>query len=69
MILMATSILMRGFYVQCAGEGALYGVDINTGGIIDTFGSFVWEPSVVKVSSLQFEINFFEVVLPLVTTA
>ena len=32
-----------------SGEGALYGVDINTGGIIDTYASFVWEPSVVKV--------------------
>lgn len=42
---------MQRFCTQCAGEGALYGVDINTGGIIDTFSSFVWEPSVVKVSS------------------
>lgn len=24
-------------------------MDINTGGIIDTYASFVWEPSVVKV--------------------
>ena len=32
------------------GEGAVFGVDINSGGIIDTFSNFVWEPSVVKVS-------------------
>lgn len=31
------------------GEGAPYGVDINTGGIADSFANFVWEPSVVKV--------------------
>lgn len=31
------------------GEGALYGVDINVGGILDSFANFVWEPSVVKV--------------------
>lgn len=26
-----------------------YGVDVNTGGIADSFANFVWEPSVVKV--------------------
>jgi hypothetical protein len=30
-------------------EGANYGVDINTGGIADSFANFVWEPAVVKV--------------------
>lgn len=33
----------------CVGEGALYGVDINTGGIADSYANFVWEPAVVKV--------------------
>lgn len=42
-------VLIR-FCFRCAGEGALYGVDINSGGITDTYASFVWEPSVVKVS-------------------
>jgi len=32
-----------------SGEGANYGVDINTGGIADSFANFVWEPAVVKV--------------------
>lgn len=32
-----------------AGEGAPYGVDINTGGIADSYANFVWEPAVVKV--------------------
>lgn len=31
------------------GEGGLFGVDINTGGIADSFANFVWEPAVVKV--------------------
>ena len=36
------------------GEGAPYGVDINTGGIADSFANFVWEPAVVKVSISSF---------------
>jgi T-complex protein 1 subunit eta len=47
----ATDVLnkLRQKHALASGEGALYGVDINTGGIIDTYASFVWEPSVVKV--------------------
>ena len=33
----------------CAGEGALFGVDLTNGGIVDTYANFVWEPAVVKV--------------------
>lgn len=33
--------------------GANYGVDINTGGIADSFANFVWEPAVVKVIGLS----------------
>ena len=36
------------------GDGANYGVDINTGGIADSFANFVWEPAVVKVIVLSF---------------
>ena len=32
-----------------SGEGANYGVDINTGGMAESFSNFVWEPAVVKV--------------------
>ncbi|KAF9595218.1 hypothetical protein IFM89_037816 [Coptis chinensis] len=35
------------------GESARYGVDINTGGIIDTFANFVWEPAVVKINAIN----------------
>ncbi|KAF9601498.1 hypothetical protein IFM89_020265 [Coptis chinensis] len=30
-----------------------FGVDINTGGIIDTFANFVWEPTVVKINAIN----------------
>jgi len=33
--------------------GARFGVDVNTGGVVDTFGAFVWEPSLVKINALQ----------------
>ncbi|ERN08522.1 hypothetical protein AMTR_s01321p00004050, partial [Amborella trichopoda] len=36
-----------------SGEGACYGVDINTGGITYTFANFVWEPTVVKISAIN----------------
>jgi hypothetical protein len=29
------------------------GVDVNTGGVVDTYNAFVWEPSLVKVNALQ----------------
>jgi T-complex protein 1 subunit eta len=33
--------------------GARFGVDVNTGGVVDTFGAFVWEPALVKINALQ----------------
>lgn len=36
-------------------------MDINTGGIADSFANFVWEPAVVKVS---FNFRFFAVSVP-----
>ncbi|KAF6136370.1 hypothetical protein GIB67_028060 [Kingdonia uniflora] len=35
------------------GKGALYGVDVNNGGITDSFVNFVWEPAVVKINALN----------------
>lgn len=34
------------------GEGRLFGVDVNNGGIVNTYANFVWEPSLVKVNAL-----------------
>eukprot|EP00250_Pteridium_aquilinum_P029667 c39928_g1_i1 orf=514-2196(-) len=51
----ATDVLnkLRQKHATGTGEGALFGVDINNGGIIDTFANFVWEPSVVKINAIN----------------
>ena len=36
-----------------SGGGAYFGVDINTGGIADSFANFVWEPSLVKLNAIN----------------
>ncbi|XP_073307606.1 T-complex protein 1 subunit eta-like [Primulina huaijiensis] len=36
-----------------SGEGGPYGVDINTGGIADSFTNFIWEPPVVKIHAIN----------------
>lgn len=33
-------------------EGRWFGVDIKSGGIINTFDSFIWEPSLVKINAI-----------------
>ncbi|EFJ16712.1 hypothetical protein SELMODRAFT_168086 [Selaginella moellendorffii] len=50
----ATDVLnkLRQKHALPSGEGALYGVDINTGGITDTYANFVWEPAVVKINAI-----------------
>jgi T-complex protein 1 subunit eta len=30
-----------------------YGVDVNTGGVVNTFDAFVWEPALVKLNAIQ----------------
>ncbi|PON98400.1 T-complex protein 1, eta subunit [Trema orientale] len=51
----ATDVLnkLRQKHALPSGEGAPYGVDINTGGIADSFANFVWEPSVVKINAIN----------------
>lgn len=29
-----------------------FGVDVNSGGVVDTFAAFVWEPSLVKINAI-----------------
>lgn len=50
----ATDVLnkLRQKHAAPDGSGALYGVNINTGGITDTYASFVWEPAVVKINAI-----------------
>ena len=35
------------------GEGVNFGLDVNTGGIIDTYAKFIWEPSLVKINAIS----------------
>nr|GLL31577.1 T-complex protein 1 subunit eta-like [Ipomoea trifida] len=51
----ATDVLnkLRQKHALPSGEGAPYGVDINTGGIANSFANFVWEPSVVKINAIN----------------
>ncbi|KAH9742650.1 T-complex protein 1 subunit eta [Citrus sinensis] len=51
----ATDVLnkLRQKHALPTGEGAPYGVDINTGGIADSFANFVWEPAVVKINAIN----------------
>ncbi|CAK9184635.1 unnamed protein product [Ilex paraguariensis] len=51
----ATDVLnkLRQKHALPSGEGAPFGVDINTGGIADSFANFVWEPSVVKINAIN----------------
>ncbi|KAF6164317.1 hypothetical protein GIB67_029200 [Kingdonia uniflora] len=39
-------------HVLPSGEDPLYGVDVNIGGITDSFANFIWEPAVVKINVL-----------------
>ncbi|KAL2612882.1 hypothetical protein R1flu_024574 [Riccia fluitans] len=48
----ATDVLNKLRHKHSLSTGALFGVDINTGGIVDTYASFVWEPSVVKINAI-----------------
>ncbi|GAB4845277.1 T-complex protein 1 subunit eta [Ancistrocladus abbreviatus] len=51
----ATDVLnkLRQKHALPSGEGANYGVDIDTGGIADSFANFVWEPAVVKINAIN----------------
>ncbi|KAL1807893.1 hypothetical protein ACET3Z_024883 [Daucus carota] len=51
----ATDVLnkLRQKHALASGEGALYGVDINIGGIADSYANFVWEPAVVKINAIN----------------
>lgn len=50
----ATDVLnmLRQKHAAADGAGKNFGVDVNTGGVVDTFDAFVWEPSLVKVNAL-----------------
>jgi len=50
----ATDVLnkLRQKHALGNGEGVNFGVDVNTGGIMDTYEAFIWEPSLVKINAI-----------------
>ncbi|GLC39460.1 T-complex protein 1 subunit eta [Pleodorina starrii] len=51
----ATDVLnqLRQKHALADGSGKNFGVDVNTGGVCDTYKSFVWEPALVKINAIQ----------------
>ncbi|KAG2487549.1 hypothetical protein HYH03_013828 [Edaphochlamys debaryana] len=51
----ATDVLnqLRNKHAAADGSGKNFGVDVNTGGVCDTFDAFVWEPALVKINAIQ----------------
>eukprot|EP00955_Chlamydomonas_euryale_P109897 365965-Chlamydomonas_euryale.AAC.9 len=50
----ATDVLnkLRQKHAANDGSGRNFGVDVNTGGVVDTYDAFVWEPSLVKLNAI-----------------
>ena len=50
----ATDVLnkLRQKHALAGGEGANFGVDVNTGGVIDAYEAFIWEPALVKINAI-----------------
>lgn len=50
----ATDVLnkLRQKHALKDGSGASAGIDVNTGGVVNTFDAYVWEPSVVKINAI-----------------
>lgn len=51
----ATDMLnkLRQKHALVDGSGKYFGVDVNTGGVVNTFDAFVWEPALVKLNAIQ----------------
>ncbi len=45
--------LLRQKHAAADGSGRNFGVDVNTGGVVDTFEAFVWEPTLVKMNAIK----------------
>ncbi|KAL4458807.1 hypothetical protein ABPG75_013672 [Micractinium tetrahymenae] len=50
----ATDVLnkLRQKHAAADGSGANFGIDVNTGGVVDTYAAFVWEPALVKINAI-----------------
>ncbi|GFR39923.1 hypothetical protein Agub_g431 [Astrephomene gubernaculifera] len=51
----ATDVLnqLRQKHALADGSGKNFGMDVNTGGVCDTYEAFVWEPALVKINAIQ----------------
>ncbi|KAG2449082.1 hypothetical protein HYH02_005831 [Chlamydomonas schloesseri] len=51
----ATDVLnqLRHKHALADGSGRNFGMDVNTGGVCDTYNAFVWEPALVKINAIQ----------------
>ncbi|KAI8466230.1 MAG: chaperonin complex component [Monoraphidium minutum] len=51
----ATDVLnkLRQKHALPDGSGKDFGVDVNNGGVCNTFDAFVWEPALVKINAIQ----------------
>jgi T-complex protein 1 subunit eta len=45
--------LLTSWLLRCCCALQFYGVDVNTGGVVNTFDAFVWEPALVKLNAIQ----------------
>jgi len=50
----ATDVLnkLRQKHALGDGSGVNFGVDVNTGGVIDAYEAFIWEPALVKINAI-----------------
>ncbi|KAK9846000.1 hypothetical protein WJX81_008028 [Elliptochloris bilobata] len=50
----ATDVLnkLRQKHALKDGSGRNFGVDVSTGGVVDTYEAFVWEPALVKINAI-----------------
>ena len=50
----ATDVLnkLRQKHALAGSEGANFGVDVNTGGVLDAYEAFIWEPALVKINAI-----------------
>ncbi len=49
----ATDVLNRLRQKHALEGGENYGIDVNTGQVVDTFEAYVWEPSMVKINAIS----------------
>ena len=51
----ATDVLnrLRQKHASPDNAGRNFGIDVNSGDVVDTFEAFVWEPSLVKINAIS----------------